>query len=384
MTRFRLAFNILLIALLSRDRAFADRKVAPYRNMREAIQALRSAKSSDEESQAYDALAEVPIRDADDLTALYTEAKRRDAEVPLVASDKAFSEYLRKGQIINAAISHSTDTSLQQGIADLINEEAQNWPSESRAHRNLFASRGNAKKLLYIERVKALINSAGEGKNHKARPALWRMLEQAQNDYFGQLSIDALGKIGEAEDLDRFIGMIEKNPQLNLQFRGFGKMAIPRVLRDIEDPNIPDSVKPKLTVGLYHLGSHETLPAYLELLDHSNASVAQMASTVVSENLDRSDESQIAGMLKSSSERLRNIALLAVDGRAWNPKLVPLLLDILKKDESKENRARAASCLGYHQVESAIPALQAALSDPSKIVRQNARNGLKALTKDKK
>lgn len=352
-------------------------KAPPYKHVRDAIRAANATKNESERQRIYSSLQQIPATDRDDLRSLYSEIKQRANETPLLATDKSQEDYTNKGLIITARLRRSTDTALQQDIADLIDQEVRGLPPKPTGPRIPTSMAAATKRRLYQERVVALIGAAGDGKNEKARPALWRMIEASRDDYFARMSIQALAKMGKPEDLDRLIKMVETDPTLRLPFGSdFGRMVIPRIMSRIEDPSVSDSTKQRLTGGLFQAGSHDTLPLYFPLLDHSNQHVAHIAARVISQNLASTDVEKINEMLTSSSERLRAIALEAIAGRAWDIKFAPLVIEILKTAPSKYSRQSAAYCLWNHKVESSLPALQAALNDPEPLVRKEAEHSI--------
>jgi HEAT repeat protein len=356
---------------------------SPFKNMRAALEALRAAKTNDEIRKIDEALVQIPIDGHDDLVALYDEAKSREDNLPLTATDKDYNDYLNNNSFIAARLRGCTNPALQSDIAELIDKEASDWHS-SAIPLLQHTARATVKSGLRLARVEALIDAAGKGKNAAARTALWKMIDKVQDDYFGQAAAQALGEIGNPEDLDRLIEMRKKNPKLHLSLSGFGAMAIPRLMREIDDPSVSDTVKAGMSLDIAAAGSHANLSAYVPLLQHANPHVVDAASKAIMDFAQPGDDALIQSMFASESMVVRGRAALVVSDSVWDIKYVPSLINMLKSDPAYHLRGLAANILGRHKVQSAIPALEGALKDSAGHVRQNANWALKNIAEQTK
>jgi HEAT repeat protein len=350
-----------------------------FQNMRAALNALKAAKSPDEIRRIQEILPQVPVDGHDDVMALYAEAAGREDRTPSLADNKTYDEYTDKSGAIAARLRGCTAPMLQDDIAILIDKEATAWHASAIPFLQ-HTPQEAVKSGLRLARVEALLDAAGKGKNEKARPALWKMIDKVQDDYFGQIAVRALGQIGNPEDLDRLIGMRKGNPKLKLSLGSFGTMMIPRVMREMDDPSVSDNVKAGLSLDLVAAASHDNLSAYVPLLQHSNSHVVEAASKAIMDHAQNSDDALIQNMFTSKSMVVRGRAALTVSDKVWDTKYASSLMNMLKNDPATHLRGLAANILGRHKVQAAVPALQAALKDSAGYVRQNAEWALKHIS----
>jgi len=356
---------------------------SPFKNMREALNALKTAKSEVDIRRIQESLPQVPVGGHDDLMALYEEAVGREDQTPATSDDKTYNGYADKGGAVAARLRDCASPELQDDIAALIGKEASAWHGSAIPFAQ-HSTREGVKSGLRLARVEALLDAAGRGRNGKARAPLWKMIDKAQDDYLGQIAVRALGQIGNPEDLDRLIQMRKSNPKLRLSLGDFGTMVIPRVMREMEDSSVSDDVKAGLSLDLTAASTHENLSSYVPLLQHKNPHVVEAASKAIMDHAQSSDSTLIQGMLTSKSMVVRGRAALTVSDKVWDARYVPALVNMLKTDSANHLRGLAANILGRHKVQDAIPALQVALKDPAGYVRQNATWALKNISGEKK
>lgn len=363
--------------LRSRLKANASESL-PYENAREALAIIKTSTDSTAVEITYRHFSQAPVLDRDDLMSLYNEAKNREENLPLFGKDADYENFGRIAQISSIRLSSCTEVQFQDDIATLLGKEADTRYTAPNGKHTPVTQRGAVKATIRLQRIKALIDAAGNGKNEKARASLWKIVDSSQDSYLGQLAVGALGKIGEPEDLDRLVGMLKKNPNLRISLGNFGTMVVPRLMREIDDPAIPETVKASLTVGLVQASSHDNLSLYIPLLKHPSRFVVSAALDAIGKNIHSDDEGLIRDMFASPARFTRVEAILSVGERAWNEKYIPLLLNALKTDPVPSNRALAAHYLGLRRVQGAVPALTAALKDSP--VHGDAETALKRIS----
>jgi HEAT repeat protein len=367
-----IAFSMVGLANPANSQQPPNPSSPTYHSIREALLVLKTTRDKDEQKRIYQHFQQIPVRDHDDLIALYDEAKHRQDAAPLITTSKSFDEYVNEGQIVSVRLKGVTDPAFHDDIAALLDEETRDLPRNSNIPLmpigNIELGAG-AKSAVRLARIHSLIDAAGDGKNEKARAALWRMVDQVQDSYFGQLAIAALGKIGNPEDLDRLIQMLENAPKLRLAFNEFGSMAIPRLMQETKNPALSAAKQGRFALGLIEVAKHNDIPTFVPMLHDPNKYVARAALDAIGKNLTSSDDDLIKKMLKDPSLEIQMKALNVIDGSAWDEKFIPVLID-----EMRNGNDAAVRCLGHHKVKSAIPAIrEAAAESPNRYVREAAR-----------
>jgi len=312
--------------------------------------------------------------------ALYDAAKADEEKAPLVGTVQTLAEYANSVKPLQGRFKTCTDPKFQDDIASILEKEYEPLEQDSRLAVPIVITHSTMMRAAREERVKALIAAAGDGQNEKARPTLWKIIDKTQGNYLGRAAAEALGKIKKPEDLDRLIGMIEKNPRLGLSLSGFGdQMVVARISQELANPAITPDMKGRLSLELKGVSSHDNISLYLPLLESKDEKIAQKASYAINQNLKSGDDDVINQEFNSPYESVRRGTLVAVGTHAWDDKYVPLLINKLEHD-GDDIRALAATFLGRHRVQSATPALQKALSDPNPRVREAAATALDRLS----
>jgi len=349
-----------------------------YHSIREALNVLHTTKDDTEKARIYRNFQKIPVTDHDDLMALYNEARSRQDSAPFITSEKNFNDYVSQGQTIAARLRDVTDPAFHEDIATLISKEADDLPSGASIPMIPvgagIAIGAGAKSAVRLARIHALIDAAAAGKNEKARDALWKMIGTAQDGYFGQLAIRAIGNIGDPADISRFFGMLESNPNLRLSFDGFPPGTVQRIVEEVRKPGISKEARTSIADGVSEAATHEDLPLLVTLLHDSNRVLSTSALVAISNHISYADIEFIRKLLRDPSTEVQMRIMHAIIGHAWDERFVPLLIDALKNGPVPNVAARG---LGQHHVKAAIPALEEAVAkDPSPITRGEAKQAL--------
>ena len=140
-------------------------------------------------------------------------------------------------------------------------------------------------------------------------------------------------------------------------------------------------------LGEMNAKSDETRHALVQALNDESAAVrVNVAKSLARRDEGRQHRGEILQMLwRVAADSLSDVQLIAMEALALEPyrddRSMPLFLTALK-DNSAAMRAAAAAGLGQFRsrAKSAIPGLQAALSDTNEMVRDEARHALAAIT----
>lgn len=241
-----------------------------------------------------------------------------------------------------------------------------------RSRKQLFAS------MIRSERIRAIITAAGDGKNEKAVKALQSI--QGRGGLFAEAAVAALGHIGHSEDLDRYIAALKKNPRARLRISEFGTPAIDRIMREVNDPNVPEDQKRALIGAIKHSGGHESIPTWSKLLDHSNEFVVRMAGEGIALQAKPDDVDLLKRMLNSPNYHTRGSAVTGLTSpQAWTPEFAPLIIETLRKDPSWYVKSTAATALSDRKVCAALPALEEASHSSDKGVSGPALHAISTL-----
>lgn len=376
----RVRISALFVVVVGLASAVSAQKNESPKNIGDLIEDIRLATTEMEVQRVTKVLRDMPIETRAELNALYDAARSQEDTIPQDAKDRIFELHHRKGSSLSAGLKSCTQPALQEGVADLIHKEFVDAKKDSLNPIPKITKRARMKSIIRHERISALIAAAGKGKNEKARAALWEIIDLTKDDHLGKAAADAIGEIGNPEDLDRLIGMIKKDPKLLYPLGKFGGAAIPRVLRDLTDPATPAAVKSRLSLAIIQASSHDTVDELLPLLNSKEPSVVRAAADALRKNVQPDDEAAIRSMLNHSAWNIRASAITAVGHQAWRPDYGPVLIEILKNDPSDWNRTSAAQVLGEHRVQAALPALEAALQDGSRLVREAAASAIKKIS----
>lgn len=357
----------------------SNSKTATYGSIREAIETVQKTTDVVQIARIFSALPQIPVQNRNDFLLLYNFTKAREDNLPHFSRDADFNADLENTNRLALRLRQCSGPLYDSDIAILISNEVDALHRDKLSAVPGITTYVKVKQILRFERVTALIGAAKDSKNYLARPALWTAIEEDKDGQLGHYAADALAAMRNPEDLDRLLSLVKKEPSLQFSFAGFGSMVIPRVLKEINDPNEPPAVKARLAGTLREVSSHDNLEMYIPLLQHPNPDVAESALRSITKNLTSDDESVISDLMKSRSSFSRARVIVAIGERAWSNKYVPALIDALKKDADSDNRALAAHYLGNHKVRSALSALQDATRDPDPQVREDARYAIKQL-----
>jgi HEAT repeat protein len=351
-----------------------------YPDFTSALKAADAATTFQTAEPIYASLPNYPMRCSDAQVALEWSGKVKFDP----ASDMQMQVSSRRAEYVSKALAHSTTADCQEFISKNLKKEtrflmpvvAQMAMMRMNSREKLFEAGLNA------GRIRALIAAAGDGKNVGAVETLRSI--QTGSSMYSEEAVYALGHIGQAEDLDRFIEILKKNPRARIRIAEFGAPAIDRVMKEVNDPNVPENEKNSLIGAIAHSGGHESFPAYVRLLNHPNQFVARMAAEGIARVAEKSDVDFIRDtMLHSAQEETRSNAIQALKSeKVWSPELAQVIIDALSNDPSWLVKSTAATALAERKVCAGIPALQEANKSQNKWVSGPAAAALKQLNGD--
>lgn len=300
------------------------------------------------------------------LRSLYDEMKHLESEEK---KSKMPGQLLDLQEPLSDAVEHSTNPAAQTVIVELLKEES------SKSLRNMLSHKGE----LRAGRVRSLIYSTGRARNEAALPTLRRIRKDGGST--GKAAETAIGQIGKAEDLEEFLKEIKREPNSNINLDGFGEMALDRIMRDLNDPSLPDHQKIKIVGRLPRLSSASGINSYRPLLKHKDSRVVEVAARQIADMLQPGDFEIVRELLANPDSAIHGPTLVTL-GRLirGNPRLISLAIDALTSDNHDHHRAAAATLLGHNNIKSAEAVLrEAAKSDPDPTVRKAAAGALKNL-----
>lgn len=337
------------------------RKINLILNLLTAILVLGGTRASFAQGQAAEADIRSAVKKLRDLERGKVDAKKWDEEIAKTA------KALHKIREAKGAKYHATITSLLEG-------ELAGMPSLPAV-----SNEGRLRSAIRLERVHALMQTAGEDKNEAALPTLRKFFEKHQGRAEAEYAAEAIGRIGKTEDLDKFISILKHDPRAHISLAGFGKLIVGRLMKEINQKTLSDAERNSLIASLPQASSKDNLPEYAALLEHKNRRVARAAAQAMTPHLRASDEAIISQMLKSKNGDVRFAALNAIAKTAWDERFIPVIKDLLKKDPDSGIRTLAAVTLGRFKVIAAEPDLKEALKDSSPNVRENAEFSLRKI-----
>lgn len=259
---------------------------------------------------------------------------------------------------VATALSHTTAPECHKLIAGWLAREVRFLPPEviGATIRQFQASEPQIiKGALQYERINALIHAAGDGKNEIALPTLRKILKKGLYDYSADY---AVGRIGKEEDLEWFVTQLEKGDRsLRMRLQEFGPLAIRRIMREVEDPNVPREKSERLRHWIGGVRGRENMPLLVPLLQNRDPFVVKMAAKAIENNATREDEALLFSMLEHQDNEVRQSAVnaLARDD-IWKFRYIEPILRVLKSDRGA--RFAATQAVGRLVICESIPILQ--------------------------
>lgn len=370
----KLALAVLF--LFSALPSFAQPEKPKRPRAKDAVKAARAAATEDAKERAYKQIEADAIEDDQDVRALSAEL----SEVPKVfRGDKARERRLRAVKHLAKVLAECKQPAHHGVIKELLDDES------TALGRNYMGPWGSKSEdelesdTIKYERLKALADAAGNGRNEQALPALRAM--RKKGGQAGKLAETTIGKIGREEDLEEFIREIKTDHKSLVSLYGFGPKVFTRVARELNDPNVPADEKVRIAGALPSVVSHEDLPAAVELLKHPDPRIVSVVSRTVANSLTPDDDLLLRKLLKHRDPAIRGPAILSVN-KHWDLKYVPDLIEVLKNDSNEGHRSAVIAILVTQKVKSAEPVLrEVSENDPVAWVREAARDALRALAK---
>ena len=352
-----------------------------YPDFASALKAADAATSFQIAEPIYASLPTFPMRCSDAQLALEWLGKVKFDP----ANDTQMQVSSRRAEYVSKALAHSTSADCQEFISKNLKKETRFLMPVAIEQMAMMVAKSREKMFaagLNGGRIRALITAAGDGKNEGAVETL-RSIQKGPSMY-SEEAVSALGHIGHPEDLDRFIEILKKDPRARIRIAEFGAPAIDRVIKEVDNPNVPDNEKNALIGAIGYSGGHESFPAYVRLLNHPNKFVQRMAAQGIARVAEKSDVDFIRDtMLHSPQEETRSNAIGALKSeKVWSPDLSPLLIDALRNDQSWLVKSSAASALAERKVCAGLPALQEASKSQNKWVSGPAEQAIKQLNGD--
>lgn len=372
MTRESWAVGLLLFLATALGPTHLYGEETSTMTLREVMQAIEASPSEEAAHSLYERLPSFSAESETDLIKAYGLAKRQ-SEAKGAAMERARQRMAFAASLIVKA----TAPRQQEWVGKLLEREVDQLP---RDHLGLWGSQDRQNQLeqaLRFGTAIALIESAKAGKNREALPPIRRVAEMG--GMIGTLADHAISTIGDLEDLERAVAHIKANPEDNIALAGFGDLLVPRFMREIEDPNLPESLKREFVGRLSHVARMGDCKPFLPLLSHSRKDVRREAVECLRWCLSENDEMLILRLLQDPERDVRGAALGALNRLIWRADFVPLVIQILESDPDEEIRASAAHMLGERRAKTAIPALRKAAESENNDIRRLSKSALKKI-----
>ena len=300
------------------------------------------------------------------------------------------------------AISKTTEPSLGVALdASLVNLKAglrRMSPDEIRAGPSPEWKTAEGQAL----KTAAVIHALGAMKYRGAAPLLRELLnyDDALNAPVAWEASQALAAMGDEEGFSMMMDRVGKNKPISIS--GFGTRGIRKIVEKID--SIDATTKDKalrfgdprhrqitdLADELRNIRSKDpdVKEALRQLLYHKYQRVQWGASIALAENLDQKDKKVSLEMLRHKDFFVRKHGLDSlILSKTWDKSCLPILIAVLQHDPNDEVRAKAARTLAalppavpHDQLKEAVPYLQEALRDESRLVRYQAFDALRVIS----
>ncbi len=364
----------IAICLLFTATSFVTAAEGP-KKAREALASARATKEADQKLKAYLGLKDDAVTDEADVRAVYDEFGNLESDF----SKKEKARMERASEHLAKVLASCQAPKYRSLIRELVEKENAGLGS---GYWGPWAAKSEAdlmRETPRYARLQAVLEASGKGGNEEALPALRSM--RKKGGQAGKMAETAIGRIGKDEDLDSFVAEIKSNPRSLVSLYGFGRKGFARVSKELTAPTVSAEEKVRLAGALPTSVSHDDLPAAMALLKHPDPRVVSVAARTVANSLTPADDALLRELLKSKDQAVRGPAILSID-RNWDPKYIPDLIEVLRKDPDDGNRSAVAHMLGARKAKAAEVDLRAvAKDDQVPWVREAAQEALNVLSK---
>lgn len=365
---------LVVFLLLSASSSLAQPQKAKRIRAKDAVKAARLAATDDAKERAYKEVEPDAIEDDQDVRALAAEI----SEVPKVfKGDKARQRRIRTAKHLAAVLAECKEPKHHRAVKELLDDE------DKTLGRNYMGPWGSKSEddlerdTIKFEKLKALADAAGKGKNEQALPTLRSM--RKKGGQAGKIAETTIGQIGRDEDLDEFINEIKADPKSLVNLSAFGRKSQNRILAEVKSGRLPADVKFRLVSRLPKFVEKGDVPQIRELLKDENPRIVSVAAETVANTLARSDPAGLREMLKDKNKTARGAALLALN-QNWDAQFLPDVLEALKNDPYEGHRSLIIQMLASQKVKSALPNLrEVAAGDSVPWVREAAQDAIRSL-----
>lgn len=340
--------------------------------LRGVFAAIDASPSNQAAHQLYERLATFSADNEADLIKAYGLAKKQQA-----ASGEEVERARQRMAYAVSIITKATAPHQQEWVARLLSREAATLPSNAPGLWGAESRQDKLEQALQFGPASALIEAALMGKNRNALPALRLVFEKG--GMIGKHADLAINTIGDPEDLERAVAHIKKDPEDPISLFGFGDLVVPRLIKEIEDPNLSEELRIAFIARLGATARPGNCAPYLDLLKHKHPKVREIATQNLGACLTKRDEVLILRLLLDTDRDVQWEALSAIDKKVWHPKHIPSLIAVLESASDEQNRAKAARILGKRGASEAVPALRRGLQSKSSEINRACRLALKNL-----
>lgn len=367
---------LIVFLLLSTSTSLAQPQKSKRVRARDAVRAARLAATDDAKERAYKQVESDSIEDDQDVRAIAAEI----SEVPKVfKGDKARERRIRTAKHLAAVLAECKEPKHYRVVKELLDDE------DKTLGRNYMGPWGSKSEdelerdTIKFEKLKALADAAGKGKNEQALPTLRGM--RKKGGQAGKMAETTIGQIGRDEDLDEFVKEIKADPKSLINLSAFGRKSQTRILSEVKSGRLPSDVRFRLASRLPKFVEKDDVPQIKELLKDDNPRIVSVAAETVANSLAQSDPGGLREMLKDKNKSIRGAALLALN-QNWDAQFLPDVLDALKTDSYEGHRSLVIQMLISQKIRSAIPNLrEVAAGDSVPWVRELAQDAIRSLEK---
>ena len=356
---------------------------SPFASIQEGLKAANNASDQKERSEIFNEISEMPIQTTSDVQALYDEMQNTEREAkkhPALAKDSiAARDILDRTHALSSALSKAVQPENHEQVAKFLEQESSGLPRFYAGVREETSQEEYLKAIPREERLQALMEAAGKGKNRAALSVLRKMAKR--QDFAGNLAVKTISQIGDPQDLENFISQIKRNPKARFDLSGYGPMLTNRILTELNDSSSSSELRQKFAGYLVQAGDHAGIPRFLPFLKDKDRVVAHIAARAIAQNVTSNDPQVLQTLLKDPDEEIRGDVLDVLNNHEWNPAWSAILINILEKDKGDSCRMMAAHLLGKYKVQEGRSALEKARNDQSMLVRGAAESALQKLSK---
>ena len=245
-------------------------------------------------------------------------------------------------QYLSRVFLTAKDPKFADTLADVLEKEYRSMPKDFIGVSGAKTELDSLHYQMRQARLQALADAAGQARNRKALPTLRKML--ANQGAPRAFAVGAIGQISDPADIEDFIQRIKKDPKSNITLNSFGPAAVDPIMREVNDPAVPELPKYTIANSLRYMATHDNMGRYRQLLKHKDPVIQRVSAEAICRIAGKDDGDALIEITHSNWSASRGLAIRAM-GRNSDERFIPVLRNMVLHDDSGSVRAETTGIL---------------------------------------